>query len=90
MLADLTVDGLGDGRLGAAAAGKQMEAGKQMGAAHRAAAREELNMLLILLPLCFALFYPAIGSVLAYVSAVSGFLIIYLLPVLAHMKQMRE
>ena len=49
-----------------------------------------LNLILILIPLLFALFYPAIGSVLAYVSAVSGFLIIYLLPVLAHLKKMRN
>ena len=45
-----------------------------------------LNIVLILVPLLFALFYPAIGSVLAYVSAVSGFLIIYVLPVMGKMR----
>jgi solute carrier family 38 (sodium-coupled neutral amino acid transporter), member 9 len=49
-----------------------------------------LNVLLILIPLLFALFYPAIGSVLAYVSAISGFLIIYALPVLAYLKTIKD
>ena len=38
----------------------------------------------------FALFYPNVGSVLAYVGSVAGFLIIYTFPVLVHLSQMRD
>ena len=48
-----------------------------------------LNISMIFIPLLFALFYPNIGVVLAYVSAVSGFLIIFVFPVLVHLKRMR-
>lgn len=34
----------------------------------------------------FALFYPNVGTVLAYFGAVSGLLIIYCLPVFVHLK----
>ena len=34
--------------------------------------------------------YPKVGYVLAYIGAISGFLIIYLLPVLVHLSQMRD
>ena len=37
-----------------------------------------------------ALFYPNVGSVLAYFGAISGFLIIYTIPVVVHLKQMRS
>jgi len=47
------------------------------------------NVSLIFIPLLFALFYPNIGTVLAYVSSVSGFLIIFVFPVLVHLKRMR-
>ena len=33
----------------------------------------------------FAIFYPNVGSVLAYVGSISGFLIIYTIPVLVHL-----
>jgi hypothetical protein len=46
-----------------------------------------LNVSLVLIPLAFALFYPDISSVLAYSGAVAGFLIIYVFPVLVHLKQ---
>ena len=36
------------------------------------------------------IFYPNIGYVLAYIGGFSGFLIIYLLPVLVHLSQFRE
>ena len=36
----------------------------------------------------FALFYPNVGTVLAYFGAVSGLLIIYCLPVFVHLKHM--
>jgi hypothetical protein len=48
-----------------------------------------LNVSLVLIPLAFALFYPDISSVLAYSGAVAGFLIIYVFPVLVHLKQYR-
>ena len=35
--------------------------------------------------LMFAIFYPNVGSVLAYVGAVMGFIIIYTVPVLVHL-----
>ncbi len=41
-----------------------------------------LNISLVMIPLLFALFYPNISVVLAYSGAFSGFLIIYLFPVL--------
>ena len=37
-----------------------------------------------------AIFYPNVGSVLAYFGAVSGFLIIYTIPVLVHLSQMKD
>ena len=45
---------------------------------------------MILVCLCFALFYPNIGSVLSYVGAICGFVIIYLLPVMVYLSQKRE
>ena len=38
----------------------------------------------------FALFYPNIGTVLSYVGAFCGFVIIYLLPVIVYLAQSRE
>lgn len=38
----------------------------------------------------FTILYPNVGSVLAYVGAVAGFLIIYTIPVLVHLSKMRE
>ena len=49
-----------------------------------------MNLSLTLIPLLFALFYPNVGTILAYVSAVSGLLIIYVFPVMVHLKQMRS
>ena len=40
--------------------------------------------------LLFALFYPNIGTVLSYVGAICGFVIVYLLPVMVHLAQSRE
>ena len=40
--------------------------------------------------LMFALFYPNIGTVLSYVGAFCGFVIIYLLPVIVYLAQSRE
>jgi len=51
----------------------------------------ELLMVLLfqLIPLVFALFYPDIGTILSYAGAVSGLLIIYILPVMVHVKRMK-
>ena len=48
-----------------------------------------INFLISFFPLMFALFYPNIGTVLSYAGAVSGFFIIYVLPVFVHLKNER-
>lgn len=45
---------------------------------------------MIVMNLLFALFYPNIGTVLSYVGACCGFVIIYMLPVMVHLAQSRE
>eukprot|EP00354_Favella_ehrenbergii_P009263 CAMPEP_0170476788 /NCGR_PEP_ID=MMETSP0123-20130129/18141_1 /TAXON_ID=182087 /ORGANISM="Favella ehrenbergii, Strain Fehren 1" /LENGTH=336 /DNA_ID=CAMNT_0010748053 /DNA_START=598 /DNA_END=1610 /DNA_ORIENTATION=+ len=44
----------------------------------------------IVVNLMFALFYPNIGTVLSYVGAICGFVIVYLLPVMVYLAQSRE
>ena len=53
--------------------------------------REEiiLNMVIILIPVFFTLVYPNIGTILGYVGAFTGFVIMYLLPVMVHLKRMK-
>ena len=48
-----------------------------------------LNVAITTVPLLFALFYTNVGTILGYVGALSGFLIIYVLPVLVYLKQMK-
>lgn len=48
-----------------------------------------LNVSLAVIPLLCALFYPNVGTVLSYAGALSGFVIIYCLPVMVHLKQRR-
>lgn len=48
-----------------------------------------INVSITLIPLMFALFYPNIGTVLGYVGALAGFMIIYIFPVLVYLKHMR-
>lgn len=48
-----------------------------------------LNIGITFVPLLFALFYPNIGTVLSYVGALSGFMIIYFFPVMVHLKRMK-
>ena len=48
-----------------------------------------LTVAITSVPLMFALFYPNVGTVLAYTGALSGFLIIYVLPVMVYLKQMK-
>ena len=45
-----------------------------------------LNICISIVPLTFALFYPKIGSILGYAASVSGFLMIYVVPVVTYMK----
>ena len=39
------------------------------------------------IPLLLSIVYPSIGTILGYVGAISGFAIIYVYPVLVHLKQ---
>lgn len=45
-----------------------------------------LNILIGTIPLMFALFYPKVGSILGYAASASGFLMIYVVPVVTYMK----
>ena len=45
-----------------------------------------INFGISFFPLLFALFYPNVGTILSYAGAVSGFAIIYILPVTTYMK----
>ena len=45
-----------------------------------------INITISLIPLIFALFYPNIGTVLSYAASISGFFMIYVVPVMAYMK----
>ena len=40
---------------------------------------------IIVANLCFALFYPNIGTIMSYVGSVCGFVIIYILPVIVYL-----
>ena len=48
-----------------------------------------LNILFTGIPLIFALFYTNISTILAYVGAITGFALIYVFPVMVHLKRMR-
>jgi hypothetical protein len=48
-----------------------------------------MNITIITIPLLFTLFYPKIGTILGYVGAFTGFAIMYLLPVMVHLKRMK-
>ena len=48
-----------------------------------------LNFFITFIPFLFAILYPNIGTVLGYMGAISGFLIIYTLPTLVHLKIMK-
>ena len=45
-----------------------------------------INFGISFLPLLFALFYPNVGTILSYAGAISGFFIIYIMPVITHLK----
>ena len=46
-----------------------------------------LNILVTLIPLNFAIFYPEIGTILAFSGAFAGFVIVYCLPVMVYLKR---
>lgn len=48
-----------------------------------------MNVIIITIPLIFLIVYPSIGTVLGYIGAVTGFPIIYVLPVMVHLKRMK-
>jgi solute carrier family 38 (sodium-coupled neutral amino acid transporter), member 9 len=48
-----------------------------------------LTISITTVPLLFSLFYPNVGTVLAYTGALSGFLIVYILPVMVYLKMLK-
>lgn len=48
-----------------------------------------ITIFITFVPLMFAIFYPKIGTILGYAGAVSGFLMIYLVPVAAYLQMKR-
>ena len=46
-----------------------------------------LNIIVTTIPLSFSLFYPEIATILAFSGAFGGFISIYCLPVLVHLKK---
>ena len=48
-----------------------------------------LSVTIQIVPLLFTLFYPKVGTIMAYVGAISGFTDIFVLPVLLHLKVLR-
>ena len=51
-----------------------------------ASKKQLINFIISFLPLIFAVFYPNIGTILSYAGAISGFFIIYVLPVFAYLR----
>ena len=48
-----------------------------------------VNMAITILPLICCVFYPLIGSMIAVTSAISGFFIIYIVPIFTYLKKCR-
>ena len=46
-----------------------------------------LNFLVTIIPLAFSVFYPKIGTILAFSGAFAGFVMIYCLPVMVYLKK---
>lgn len=44
----------------------------------------------MLVPTLITIFYPKIGSILGMIGAVAGLFIVYILPVITHLKKMRQ
>jgi hypothetical protein len=45
-----------------------------------------INVCISIVPLASALFYPKVGSILGYTASISGFFMIYVIPVFAYLK----
>lgn len=48
-----------------------------------------LNITILTIPLIFTCVYPRVGTILGYVGAFTGFMIMYVLPVMVHLKRMK-
>ena len=48
-----------------------------------------LNFTILLVPALITIFYPQIGSILGLIGAVAGLFIVYILPVITHLKKVR-
>ena len=46
-----------------------------------------VNALIAIIPLCFAIWFPEIGTIMAFTGAFAGFVIIYCLPVMVFLKK---
>lgn len=46
-----------------------------------------LNLIVTLIPLSFAIWYPNIGTIISWTGAFAGFIIIYCLPVMVYLKK---
>ena len=47
------------------------------------------NFWMTLLPLGFALFYPNVGQMLAYTGSITGLCIVYIMPIIVHLKKLK-
>lgn len=48
-----------------------------------------LNFIISFVPLIFACVYPQVGTILGFFCSISGFVIIYLIPVVCHLKRLQ-
>jgi len=48
-----------------------------------------LNVTILFVPAMITIFYPKIGSILGLIGAVAGLFIVYILPVITHLKKVR-
>ena len=48
-----------------------------------------LNITILLVPALITIFYPKIGSILGLIGAIAGLFIVYILPVITHLKKFR-
>lgn len=47
------------------------------------------TVILLIIPLCVAMFYPQIGSILGMIGSVAGLFIVYVLPTITYLKQVK-
>lgn len=48
-----------------------------------------IGIFTLVVPFLFAVFYPQVGSILSWTGSIAGLLIIYILPVIIHLKIVR-